>query len=76
MYDSNGGWFGLFETLSNSGKRKQDANKPIDYSSYGRKENEGKDLNEDTNFGKLKGIPYAPLHEYIKTDNFTSFFQK
>lgn len=30
------------------------ANIEIDYSSYGRKENEGKDLNEDTNFGKLK----------------------
>lgn len=43
MYDSNGGWFGLFETptiLSNSGKRKLDANLPVDYSSYGRKENE------------------------------------
>lgn len=64
MYDSNGGWFGLFETptiLSNSGKRKMDANQPIDYSSYGRKENEGKDLNEDTNFGKLKRIPYDRL---------------
>ena len=33
-----------------------DANQAIDYSSYGRKENEGKDLNEDTNFGKLKRI--------------------
>lgn len=55
MYESNGGWFGLFETpaiLSNSGKRKMDANLAIDYSAYGRKENEGKDLNEDTNFGK------------------------
>lgn len=79
MYDSNGGWFGLFETptiLSNSGKRKIDANQPIDYSSYGRKENEGKDLNEDTNFGKLKRIPYDPLHQYIKPDNFTSFFEE
>lgn len=79
MYDSNGGWFGLFETptiLSNSDKRKMDANQPIDYSSYGRKENEGKDLNEDTNFGKLKRIPYDPLHQYIKPDNFTSFLKK
>lgn len=41
-----------------------------------RKENEGKDLNEDTNFGKLKRIPYAPLHQYIKSDNFTSFFEE
>ena len=48
----------------------------IDYSSYGRKENEGKYLNEDTNFGKLKRIPYYPLHQYIKPDNFTSFFEE
>ena len=53
-----------------------DANQAIDYSSYGRKENEGKDLNEDTNFGKLKRIPYAPLHQYIKPNNFTSFFEE
>lgn len=79
MYESNGGWFGLFETptiLSNSGKRKMNANLAIDNSAYGRKENEGKDLNEDTNFGKLKRIPYDPLHQYIKPDNFTSFFQE
>lgn len=79
MYDSKGGWFGLFETptiLSNSGRRKADENLPIDYSSYGRKENEGKDLNEDTNFGKLKRIPYAPLHDYIKPDRFVSLFQE
>ena len=57
MYNFNGGWFALFETpviLSNLGKKKMAADQAIDYSSYGRKENEGKDLNEDTNFGKLK----------------------
>ena len=78
MYDSNGGWFGRFETptiLSNQGKRKKEAEIEIDYSSYGRKENEGKDLNEDTNFGKLKRIPYEPLHKYINPDNFVSFFE-
>mgnify|MGYP004555999561 CR=1 FL=1 len=78
MYDSNGGWFGRFETptiLSNQGKRKKAAGIEIDYSSYGRKENEGKDLNEDTNFGKLKRIPYEPLHKYINPDNFVSFFE-
>lgn len=77
MYDSNGGWFGQFETptiLSNQGKRKEESGDDIDYSSYGRKENEGKDLNEDTNFGKLKRIPYEPLRQYIKPDNFNSFF--
>lgn len=79
MYDSNGGWFGQFETptiLSNQGKRKVNARQPVDYSSYGRKENEGKDLNEDTNFGKLKRIPYEPLQQYIRPDNFTKFFDE
>lgn len=79
MYDSNGGWFGNFETptiLSNQGKKKINMGQPIDYSSYGRKEKEGKDLNEDTNFGKLKRIPYEPLLRYIKPDNFTSFFEE
>lgn len=78
MYDSNGGWFGRFETptiLSNQGKRKKAAGIEIDYSSYGRKEDEGKDLNEDTNFGKLKRIPYEPLHKYINPNNFVSFFE-
>lgn len=78
MYGSNGGWFGRFETptiLSNQGKRKKAAGNEIDYSSYGRKEDEGKDLNEDTNFGKLKRIPYEPLHKYINPDNFVSFFE-
>ena len=72
MYDSHGGWFGFFETptiLSNKGKRKLSANIAIDYSSYGRKENEGKDLNEDTNFGKLKRIPHQPLQCYLKMAN-------
>lgn len=72
MYDCKGGWFGLFETptiLSNQGKRKIAANVEIDYSSYGRKENEEKDLNEDTNFGKLKRIPYPPLQYYISMTN-------
>lgn len=78
MYDCNGGWFGQFETptiLSNQGKYKKAAGIDIDYSSYGRKEEEGKDLNEDTNFGKLKRIPYMPLRQYIKPDNFISFFE-
>ena len=52
------------------------ADQAIDYSSYGRKENEGKDLNEDTNFGKLKRIPYAPLQQYIKPDNFLLSLKK
>ena len=79
MYASHGGWFGQFETptiLSKQGKSKMNLCQPVDYSSYGRKENEGKDLNEDTNFGKLKRIPYGPLQEYIKPAHFTVFFEK
>lgn len=75
MYKSNGGWFGHFETptiLSKQGRHKLEANIEIDYTSYGRKENEGKDLNEDTNFGKLKRIPYPPLQSYLNIAN-TSF---
>ena len=78
MYDSKGGWFGHFETptiLSNKGSRKLSAGQPIDYSAYGRKENERHDLNEDTNFGKLKRIPYPPLKNYIKPENFSRFFE-
>lgn len=78
MYGSNGGWFGQFETptiLSNKGKKKIANSILIDYTSYGRKEDEGKDLNEDTNFGKLKRIPYPPLQNYIKPYNFIKFFK-
>jgi hypothetical protein len=78
MYNCHGGWFGNFETptiLSNQGNLKLSRGQAIDYSAYGRKENEGKDLNEDTNFGKLKRIPYRPLQNYIKPSNFTKFFE-
>ncbi|WP_216641708.1 hypothetical protein [Pandoraea apista] len=67
---SRGGrWFGDYETpvvLSKAGKRKLAADQPLDIRSYGRKEGEGKDYNEDTNFGKLKRIPYKPLQEFLK----------
>lgn len=70
LYDkSNGGWFGHFDTpvvLSKRGKSHIQRGIAIDYRSYGRKEDEGKDLNEDTNFGKLKRIPYEPLQRFIK----------
>lgn len=78
MYDSNGGWFGNFETptiLSNKGARKMSLGLDIDYTMYGRKEDEGHDLNEDTNFGKLKRIPYPPLRNYINPANFRRFFE-
>ena len=78
MYNSNGGWFGHFETptiVSKAGREKLQRGIPIDNSSYGRKESEGKDLNEDTNFGKLQRIPYIPLKKYIDPNNFISFFE-
>lgn len=77
MYECNGGWFGNFETptiLSKQGRDKKSKGIAIDYDSYGRKEDEGKDLNEDTNFGKLNRIPYQPLKHYIDPEHFSSFF--
>ncbi len=69
LSDAGGRWFGNFETptvLSNIGLRKVQEGVPLDQMSYGRKESEGKDYNEDTNFGKLKRIPYKPLQEFLK----------
>lgn len=69
MTDRGGRWFGNYETptiLSKSAKRKITNNLPLDASSYGRKESEGKDYNEDTNFGKLKRIPHAGLQAFLR----------
>lgn len=67
---ARGKWFGEYETpavLSKIGKAKMSKSLPVDDSIYGRKESEGKDYNEDTNFGKLKRIPYKPLQEFLKS---------
>lgn len=69
---SNGGgrWFGLFETpavLSKLGKIKCKKNESLNYNEYGRKESEGFDFNEDTNFGKLARIPYKELQNFINS---------
>ena len=69
LIDSGGKWFGDFETpaiLSNRGKMKLEKGVSLDTKNYGRKESENHDFNEDTNFGKLKRIPYRPLQEYLK----------
>lgn len=61
---SGGRWFGDFETpaiLSRSGKKKLMMHKDLNKLTYGRKESEGMDFNEDTNFGKLARIPYEPF---------------
>ena len=66
---SGGKWFGNYETPcvpSKIGRGKLERGEPLDDSSYGRKESEGKDLNEDTNFGKLKRVPYRPLQLFLK----------
>lgn len=66
---SGGMWFGDYETpcvLSKIGREKLQRGEELDDSTYGRKESEGKDFNEDTNFGKLKRVPYKPLQLYLK----------
>ena len=66
---SGGKWFGNYETpciLSKIGQQKLQREEPLDDTQYGRKEAEGKDFNEDTNFGKLKRVPYKPLQLFLK----------
>lgn len=66
---AGGKWFGEYETpcvLSKIGQEKLRQGQPLDDSQYGRKESEGKDYNEDTNFGKLKRVPYKPLQLFLK----------
>ena len=64
-----GKWFGDYETpcvLSKIGEQKTKRGEPLDDSQYGIKQSEGYDFNEDTNFGKLKRVPYMPLQLYLK----------
>lgn len=65
---SGGRWFGDYETpcvLSRIGREKVWAGLDLDIGSYGRKESEGRDFNEDTNFGKLSRIPHPPLRNFL-----------
>lgn len=69
LTDAGGRWFGNYETpgvISKVGRSKLARGEKLDTSVYGRKESEGRDFNEDTNFGKLKRIPYGPLQTFIK----------
>ena len=69
MTDGGGRWFGNYETptiLSRIGTAKRAQGTNLDISSYGRKESEGKDFNEDTNFGKLKRIPHPGLQAFLR----------
>ncbi|GAA3747213.1 hypothetical protein GCM10022270_01230 [Terriglobus aquaticus] len=68
LTDAGGRWFGDYQTpaiLSRRGKAKVRAEQPTNKEAYGRKESEGRDYNEDTNFGKLARIPYKKLQEFI-----------
>ena len=74
LTDGGGRWFGNYETpcvLSKVGLEVRRNGGEPDSTSYGRKESEGKHYNEDTNFGKLKRIPYAPLQEFMKKHGWT-----
>lgn len=69
MIESGGRWFGNYETptvLSKKGKKVLREGGTLDTSAYGRKESEGRHFNEDTNFGKLKRIPYKPLQDFLR----------
>lgn len=75
MTQSGGRWFGDYQTptiLSGSGKKKALKGGELNTVYYGRKMDEGHDFNEDTNFGKLKRIPYRPLQEFLR-DNGCQF---
>lgn len=69
MLSSGGRWFGAYETptvLSKAGKKHRRKGLILNENIYGRKESEGHHFNEDTNFGKMKRIPYRPLQEFLK----------
>ncbi len=69
LADGGGRWFGNYETpvvLSKRGRHKVKRGRSLRTTSYGRKESEARDYNEDTNFGKLKRIPHKPLQEFLK----------
>jgi hypothetical protein len=66
---AGGKWFGDYETpavLSKRGKAKLRNGRRPNAKVYGRKESEGYDFNEDTNFGKLARIPYKPLSDFLR----------
>jgi hypothetical protein len=72
MTNAGGRWFGNYETptvLSKRGLRKRARGTRL-AREYGRKESEGKDYNEDTNFGKLKRIPHEALQAFLKRHKF------
>ena len=68
MTEGGGMWFGNYQTptiLSKAGRAAFRNGAELQTENYGRKESEGRHFNEDTNFGKLKRIPYRPLQEFF-----------
>ena len=69
LIEQGGRWYGDFETpvvLSKIGADKLSRGEAPDITAYGRKSSEGRDFNEDTNFGKLKRIPHPPLQMFLR----------
>ena len=69
MAEAGGQWFGNYETpciLSHIGRLKKAEGKRLNTATYGRKKSEGRDFNEDTNFGKLKRIPHPELQAFLR----------
>lgn len=67
LIDSPGKWIeGMPVILSKTGKAALLREEPLDHTQYGTKANEGRHFNVDTNFGKMKRIPYRPLHEFLR----------
>lgn len=69
LITSGGRWSGNFETpvvLSKIGRTRLVNGQTPDQTGFGRKESEGYDFNEDTNFGKLKRIPSPTLRSFLK----------
>jgi hypothetical protein len=68
LLSCGGRWFGDYETptiLSKAARIKMSRGQALHATSYGRKESEGKDYNEDTNFGKLQRIPHPALKVFL-----------
>lgn len=69
LIGGGGKWFGNYETpaiLSKIGRAKRARGEAVNDETYGRKESEGHDFNEDTNFGKLKRVPLEGLQRFLK----------
>jgi len=69
LLSRDGKWFGNYETpavLSKIGRARIKRGQSLNKKRYGRKESEGHDFNEDTNFGKLKRIPLESLQNFLK----------